>query len=117
MHAHFDGQDHGLVEINIDGDTRAYVIDRMREQGMEIIEGATVSALIADAAGRVARVPDRGHEQEPFPLAESLVYPVVVVERLRITDETPARCSHESPPLPGPLSLYHLTRPLAAPAK
>jgi pyruvate/2-oxoglutarate dehydrogenase complex dihydrolipoamide dehydrogenase (E3) component len=28
----------------------------MREQGMEIIEGATVSAMIADASGRVARV-------------------------------------------------------------
>ena len=37
-----------------DGDTRAYVVDRMREQGMEIIEGATVSAIIGDASSRVA---------------------------------------------------------------
>jgi 2-oxopropyl-CoM reductase (carboxylating) len=45
-----------LLDLIRDGDTRAYVINRMREQGMEIIEGATVSAIIGDAAGRVARV-------------------------------------------------------------
>ena len=45
-----------LLDLIPDGDTRAYVIDRMCEQGMEIIEGATVSAMIGDSAGRVARV-------------------------------------------------------------
>lgn len=45
-----------LLDFIPDGDTRAYAIDRMREQGMEIIEGAMVSAIIRDAAGRVARV-------------------------------------------------------------
>jgi pyruvate/2-oxoglutarate dehydrogenase complex dihydrolipoamide dehydrogenase (E3) component len=45
-----------LLDLIRDGDTRAYVIDRMHEQGMEIIEGATVSAMIGDAAGRVAQV-------------------------------------------------------------
>jgi 2-oxopropyl-CoM reductase (carboxylating) len=45
-----------LLDLIRDGETRAYAIDRMREQGMEIIEGATVSAMSADAAGRVAKV-------------------------------------------------------------
>ncbi len=45
-----------VVDLIKDGGTRAYVIDRMREQGMEIIEGAKVSAIIGDASGRVARV-------------------------------------------------------------
>jgi 2-oxopropyl-CoM reductase (carboxylating) len=45
-----------LLDLIRDGDTRAYVIDRVREQGMEIIEGATVSAITGDAVGRVARV-------------------------------------------------------------
>jgi pyruvate/2-oxoglutarate dehydrogenase complex dihydrolipoamide dehydrogenase (E3) component len=45
-----------ILDLIADGDTRAYVIDRMREQGMEIIEGATVSTIIGDTAGRVARV-------------------------------------------------------------
>lgn len=45
-----------LLDFIPDGDTRAYVIDRMREQGMEIIEGAMVFAIVGDAAGRVARV-------------------------------------------------------------
>jgi 2-oxopropyl-CoM reductase (carboxylating) len=45
-----------LLDLIADGDTRAYVIDRMREQGMEIIEGATVSAMIGNALGRVGRV-------------------------------------------------------------
>jgi 2-oxopropyl-CoM reductase (carboxylating) len=45
-----------ILDLIADGDTRDYVVDRMRAQGMEIIEGATVSAIIADTAGRVARV-------------------------------------------------------------
>ena len=45
-----------LLDLIKDGDTRAYVVDRMREQGMEIIEGATVSAIIGDASRRVAKV-------------------------------------------------------------
>jgi pyruvate/2-oxoglutarate dehydrogenase complex dihydrolipoamide dehydrogenase (E3) component len=45
-----------LLELIKDGDTHAYVVDRMREQGMEIVEGATVSSIIGDASGRVARV-------------------------------------------------------------
>ncbi|WP_051952583.1 FAD-dependent oxidoreductase [Methylocapsa aurea] len=45
-----------LLDLIRDGDTRAYAIDRMREQGMEIIEGATASAIIGDASGHVARV-------------------------------------------------------------
>lgn len=45
-----------LLDFIPDGDTRAYAIDRMREQGMEIIEGASVSALKGDASGRIAEV-------------------------------------------------------------
>jgi pyruvate/2-oxoglutarate dehydrogenase complex dihydrolipoamide dehydrogenase (E3) component len=45
-----------ILNLIPDGETRSYVIDRMREQGMEIIEGATVSEMIGDSAGRVARV-------------------------------------------------------------
>jgi len=45
-----------LLDLLPDAETRSYVIDRMREQGMEIIEGATVSALVGDASGRVSRV-------------------------------------------------------------
>ncbi len=45
-----------ILDFIPDGDTRAYAINRMREQGMEIIEGATVSALTGDASGRVAGV-------------------------------------------------------------
>ncbi len=44
-----------LLDIVKDGETRAYAIDRMREQGMEIFEGATLTALIGDTSGRVAR--------------------------------------------------------------
>lgn len=45
-----------LLELIRDGDTRAYAIERMREQGIEIVEGATVSAILGDAEGRVAKV-------------------------------------------------------------
>lgn len=45
-----------ILDLVPDGETRRYAIDRMREQGMEIIEGATVSAILGDASGRVARV-------------------------------------------------------------
>jgi 2-oxopropyl-CoM reductase (carboxylating) len=45
-----------ILDLIADGDTRDYVVDRMRAQGMEIIEGATVSAIIGDTTGRVARV-------------------------------------------------------------
>ncbi len=44
------------LELIRDSDTRAYAIDRMREQGIEIIEGANVPAILGDASGRVARV-------------------------------------------------------------
>jgi pyruvate/2-oxoglutarate dehydrogenase complex dihydrolipoamide dehydrogenase (E3) component len=45
-----------IMDMVRDDDTRAYALDRMREQGMEIIEGATVSAIVGDALGRVAGV-------------------------------------------------------------
>jgi 2-oxopropyl-CoM reductase (carboxylating) len=45
-----------LLKLISDGETRTYAIDRMREQGIEILEGATVSAILGDAEGRVARV-------------------------------------------------------------
>jgi 2-oxopropyl-CoM reductase (carboxylating) len=45
-----------VLDVIKDGETRAYAIDRMREQGMEIIEGATVTAIIGDAFGRAAKV-------------------------------------------------------------
>ena len=43
------------LELIRDGDTRAYALDRMREQGIEIIEGATVFAILGDASGRVVK--------------------------------------------------------------
>jgi pyruvate/2-oxoglutarate dehydrogenase complex dihydrolipoamide dehydrogenase (E3) component len=45
-----------LLDFIPDRETRTYVVDRMREQGMEFIEGATVSAKTGDASGRVAAV-------------------------------------------------------------
>jgi pyruvate/2-oxoglutarate dehydrogenase complex dihydrolipoamide dehydrogenase (E3) component len=45
-----------LLDVIKDGETRAYAIDRMREQGMEIVEGASVTEMIGDAACRVAKV-------------------------------------------------------------
>jgi pyruvate/2-oxoglutarate dehydrogenase complex dihydrolipoamide dehydrogenase (E3) component len=45
-----------LLKLISDGETRAYAVDRMREQGIEILEGATVSAILGDAEGRVAWV-------------------------------------------------------------
>jgi 2-oxopropyl-CoM reductase (carboxylating) len=45
-----------VLKLISDGETRAYAVDRMREQGIEILEGATVSAILGDAEGRVARI-------------------------------------------------------------
>jgi pyruvate/2-oxoglutarate dehydrogenase complex dihydrolipoamide dehydrogenase (E3) component len=45
-----------LLKLIGDGETRAYAIDRMREQGIEVLEGATVSAILGDAEKRVARI-------------------------------------------------------------
>ncbi|HUI19769.1 MAG TPA: FAD-dependent oxidoreductase [Methylocella sp.] len=45
-----------VLDVIKDGETRAYAIDRMREQGMEIIEGASIISIIAGACGRVAKV-------------------------------------------------------------
>ena len=45
-----------VLDVVKDSETRAYAIDRMREQGMEIIEGASVTEIIADGCGRVAKV-------------------------------------------------------------
>jgi 2-oxopropyl-CoM reductase (carboxylating) len=45
-----------ILDIVKDGETRAYAMERMREQGMEIFEGATLTVLIGDASGCVAKV-------------------------------------------------------------
>ena len=45
-----------ILDMIKDGETRAYAIDRLCEQGMEIAEGATVKAIIGDASGRAAKV-------------------------------------------------------------
>jgi 2-oxopropyl-CoM reductase (carboxylating) len=45
-----------VLDVINDGETRAYAVDRMREQGMEIIEGAKVTAIMGDTSGRVAKV-------------------------------------------------------------
>lgn len=45
-----------LLDFIPDHDIRTYVIDRMREQGMEFIEGATVTAMSGDASGHVAGI-------------------------------------------------------------
>jgi 2-oxopropyl-CoM reductase (carboxylating) len=45
-----------LLDVIKDGDTRAYAIDRMREQGTEIVQGASVTAIIGDARGRAVKV-------------------------------------------------------------
>ncbi len=44
------------LEMVRDGETRGYALTRMREEGVEIVEGATVSTIIGDASGRVSRV-------------------------------------------------------------
>lgn len=45
-----------LLDVVRDGETRAYAIGRMQEQGIEIVEGATVTAILGDGSGRAARV-------------------------------------------------------------
>ena len=45
-----------LLKLIPDGDTRTYVIDRMRDQGMEIFEGAELVRVEGDANGRVTKV-------------------------------------------------------------
>jgi pyruvate/2-oxoglutarate dehydrogenase complex dihydrolipoamide dehydrogenase (E3) component len=45
-----------LLKLIPDGDTRTYVIDRMRDQGMEILEGAELVRVEGDASGRVKKV-------------------------------------------------------------
>ena len=47
---------HRPLEMIPDAETRAYALDRMREQGIEVIEGATVVEIVGDASGRVAGV-------------------------------------------------------------
>lgn len=47
---------HRPLDMIADGETRAYALDRMKEQGVEIIEGARVLRIIGDAEGRAARV-------------------------------------------------------------
>jgi pyruvate/2-oxoglutarate dehydrogenase complex dihydrolipoamide dehydrogenase (E3) component len=47
---------HRPLDMIADGETRAYALDRMREQGVEIIEGARVLEIIGDALGRAERV-------------------------------------------------------------
>jgi 2-oxopropyl-CoM reductase (carboxylating) len=47
---------HRPLDMIVDGETRAYALDRMREQGVEIVEGAHVVEIIGDAEGRAARV-------------------------------------------------------------
>src|ERR1700730_14420497 len=38
-----------VLKLIGDGETRDYAVDRMREQGIEILEGATLSAILGDA--------------------------------------------------------------------
>ena len=45
-----------LLKLIPDDETRGYVIDRMREQGMEIVEGAEVVRIEGDENGKVTRV-------------------------------------------------------------
>ncbi len=45
-----------ILKLLPDGDTRQYVVDRMRDQGVEIVEGATVSRIVDDGHGRVSKV-------------------------------------------------------------
>jgi pyruvate/2-oxoglutarate dehydrogenase complex dihydrolipoamide dehydrogenase (E3) component len=44
------------LDMIADGEARAYALDRMHEQGVEIIEAAEVVEIIGDALGRAARV-------------------------------------------------------------
>jgi 2-oxopropyl-CoM reductase (carboxylating) len=45
-----------VLDVIKDCETRSYAIERVREQGMELIEGATITAIVGDASGRVAKV-------------------------------------------------------------
>lgn len=45
-----------LLKLIPDADTRGYVIDRMRDQGMEILEGTELVRVEGDASGRVSKV-------------------------------------------------------------
>ena len=47
-----------------DDETRRYALDRMREQGIEIVEGAEVTEVVGDGAGRVRSVRYRGPDGE-----------------------------------------------------
>ncbi len=45
-----------LLKLIPDGDTRTYVIDRMRDQGIEILEGSELVRVEGDANGRATKV-------------------------------------------------------------
>ncbi len=47
---------HRALDMIADGETRNYALDRMREQGVEIVERAEVTKIIGDALGRASRV-------------------------------------------------------------
>ncbi len=47
---------HRALDMIADGETRGYALDRMREQGVEILERAEVTRIVGDALGRAARV-------------------------------------------------------------
>lgn len=52
------------LKVVPDGETRRYALDRMREQGIEIVEGAEVTDVIGGDAGRVTAVRYRGPDGE-----------------------------------------------------
>lgn len=45
-----------LLKLIPDDETRGYVIDRMRDQGMEILEGSEIVSIEGDDRGRVSKV-------------------------------------------------------------
>jgi pyruvate/2-oxoglutarate dehydrogenase complex dihydrolipoamide dehydrogenase (E3) component len=47
---------HRPLNMIADGETRDYALERMREQGVEIVAGAQVTRIVGDASGRAARV-------------------------------------------------------------
>jgi len=62
-----------LLKLIPDADTRTYVIDRMREQGIEIIEGAELVRVTGDFNGRVAKVVART-EEGPLEIATDFLF-------------------------------------------
>jgi 2-oxopropyl-CoM reductase (carboxylating) len=62
-----------LLKLMPDADTRGYVIDRMRDQGIEVMEGAELVRVEGDSRGKVSKVVARTADG-PLEIATDFVF-------------------------------------------